>query len=154
MRTFHETLIGSGRHHKIPGEAAVSLYLDHWTPDGASLVVHHGAGGGVTSLETGRAEIMVATFPAFTERRQISTDGGVQPLWRLDGRELFFVALSPSPMLMAVEVKAGATFDTGQARRLFATPIVRATGSMFFTATGPAVESLHVITNWTSLLGH
>jgi hypothetical protein len=72
-------------------------------------------------------------------------------------------------MLMAVEVKAGATFDTGQVHQLFATPIARSTGNMLFTATGdgqrflmlepaavaatgPAVEPLHVVTNWTSLL--
>jgi Tol biopolymer transport system component len=212
VRTFHETLLGSGRHQKVSDDAAVSLWLDAWTPDGISLVAHHGGGGGVTlipalqdggrppadarmqqlfdesyaidqvrlspdgkwvaytSFETGRAEIMVATFPAFTERRQISTDGGVQPLWRRDGRELFFAALPPSPMLMAVEVKAGTTFETGQVRQLFATPIPRNSGNMFYTvtadgqrflmlepavptATGPAVEPLHIITNWTSLLG-
>ena len=44
------------------------------------------------STETGRNEIYVQPFPSTGERWQISNSGGRQPLWRADGKELFFVS--------------------------------------------------------------
>jgi hypothetical protein len=35
----------------------------------------------------------VAAFPAFNEKRQVSISGGCQPLWRKDGKELFYRTL-------------------------------------------------------------
>jgi eukaryotic-like serine/threonine-protein kinase len=58
------------------------------------------------SLESGRWEVYVATFPAFTEKRQVSGSGGCQPFWRNDGKELFYLTLDGK--LMAVEVTGGA----------------------------------------------
>jgi hypothetical protein len=49
----------------------------------------------------------VASFPAFSSKQQISTDGRMQPLWRGDSRELSY--LSPQGQLMAVELGAGGT---------------------------------------------
>jgi len=40
---------------------------------------------------------------------QLSTGGGVQPAWRADGKELFY--LSQDRKLMAVTVKSSASFD-------------------------------------------
>jgi hypothetical protein len=54
-------------------------------------------------------------------RWQISTHGGSQPSWRRDGRELYYLA--PDRKLMAVEVKAGATFERGTPRPLFQTQV-------------------------------
>jgi Tol biopolymer transport system component len=48
--------------------------------------------------EWGRWEVYVATFPGFTSKRQISRDGGVQPQWRRDGRELFYLSGDGSMM--------------------------------------------------------
>ena len=45
---------------------------------------------GYSSLESGRWEVYVATFPEFLQRQQVSSSGGFQPLWRNDGKELFF----------------------------------------------------------------
>jgi Tol biopolymer transport system component/predicted Ser/Thr protein kinase len=56
------------------------------------------------SNESGRWEIDLATFPAFADKRQISVNGGCQPIWRKDGKELFF--LTPDGKLMAADVKA------------------------------------------------
>jgi eukaryotic-like serine/threonine-protein kinase len=50
------------------------------------------------SDESGRWEVYVAAFPDFTSKRQISAAGGVQPHWRGDGRELFFLGLDGSMM--------------------------------------------------------
>ena len=50
---------------------------------------------------------------------QISTSGGVQPEWRGDGRELFY--LDPAGTLMAVDIDAAPGFEAGTPRRLFHT---------------------------------
>jgi hypothetical protein len=45
------------------------------------------------SNESGRAEVYVRPFPAVDQGRwQVSVDGGIEPRWSPDGRELFFAA--------------------------------------------------------------
>jgi serine/threonine-protein kinase len=43
-----------------------------------------------TSSESGRAEVFVRAFPGPGGRWQVSTEGGSEPLWSRDGRELFY----------------------------------------------------------------
>lgn len=72
-----------------------------------------------SSNESARWEVYVAPFPGPGGKYQISTEGGQQPRWRRDGKELFF--LSPDKKLMAVSVKAGATFEFREPVTLFQT---------------------------------
>ena len=67
-----------------------------------------------SSNEAGRHEIFVRPFPNVDDGKwQISTDGGVQPIWAHNGRELFFVNSTGD-----VEVaEFTATDDTFQRRR-------------------------------------
>jgi Tol biopolymer transport system component len=69
--------------------------------------------------ESGRWEIYVAAFPTFTSKRQISSGGGLQPQWRRDGRELFY--LTPDGSLMSVRVTARSAFTAGRPTLLFGT---------------------------------
>ena len=39
------------------------------------------------SLESGRWEVYVASFPTFGGKRQMSSGGGCQALWRKDGKD-------------------------------------------------------------------
>src|SRR5205085_3905527 len=75
---------------------------------------------------SGRVEIYVQPFPAPGERLQVSSGGGTQPRWRLDGRELFFV--SPDGRLMAAPIapRPGAV-DAGVAVPLFRTRLATGT---------------------------
>ena len=43
------------------------------------------------SNETGQHEIYVAAFPSLQGRTRVSVGGGLEPRWRRDGRELYFV---------------------------------------------------------------
>jgi Tol biopolymer transport system component len=52
------------------------------------------------SDESGRWEVYVGGFPGGAARRQVSAGGGVEPRWRADGNELFYVA--PDGTLTAV----------------------------------------------------
>jgi tRNA A-37 threonylcarbamoyl transferase component Bud32 len=53
---------------------------------------------------TGRSEIYVRPFEGGSGAVRISSDGGDHPIWRRDGRELFY--LSPSDEVVAVDVSA------------------------------------------------
>jgi serine/threonine-protein kinase len=71
------------------------------------------------SNESGRNEVYVRPFPEVDRGRwQISTAGGTWPLWAHSGRELFY--RNGADDLVAVEVSAGAAFQSGEARVLFA----------------------------------
>jgi Tol biopolymer transport system component len=120
-----------------------------------------------TSNESGQPEVNIASFPAFGDRRQISTGGAgaVQALWRADGKELFYVTRERK--MMAVDAtSAGSTLRTGQPHVLFETTLnpnnavhlyaVSSDGKRFFVretlSREGSVEPLYVVTNWTSLL--
>ena len=54
------------------------------------------------SDESGRYQIYLRPFPGPGERIAVTVDGGTQPRWRRDGRELFY--LSPDEKLVAVPI--------------------------------------------------
>ena len=58
-----------------------------------------------SSDETGRWEVYVQPFPLTGGKWQVSIDGGQQPRWRSDGKEIFYVA--PNRGLMAAGVTPG-----------------------------------------------
>jgi Tol biopolymer transport system component len=43
------------------------------------------------SNETGRYEIYLTTFPPSSTKLSVTSDGGCDPIWSRDGRELFYV---------------------------------------------------------------
>ena len=73
----------------------------HVSPDGRWVAFH--------TNESGRWEVYVAAFPTFTAKRQVSSGGGVQPQWRADGRELFYLAPDGSMMSVRVDPRAELT---------------------------------------------
>ena len=71
------------------------------------------------SNESGSFEVYIRPFPGPGGKWQVSTNGGTRPRWRLDGKELFFLALS-ADKIMSAEIKLGATtVDVGSDRPLF-----------------------------------
>ena len=120
------------------------------------------------SNESGAQEIYVQAFPAGGRKTIVSLHGGVQPRWRADGKELFYLA--PDRKLMAVPVAwaTGApSFSAPVA--LFQTNLapeaglgtsahydVSADGQRFILAS-PLTDSLNgpitLLVNWTTALG-
>ena len=89
-----------------------------------------------SSNESGTFEVYVRPFPdAQSARWQVSTNGGVDPRWSPDGRELFFWA---DTQLWSVTVLPGPTFVSGQRRRLpiDGTPYVGQIGAWDITPDG------------------
>lgn len=72
-----------------------------------------------TSDASGRNEIHVRSFPDARGHRQVSLQGGSEPHWRHDGRELFYIG--PDQQLMAVTVTTNRGFQTGTPSALFKT---------------------------------
>jgi eukaryotic-like serine/threonine-protein kinase len=70
------------------------------------------------SDESGEDKVYVAPFPGPGGKWQVSPAGGCSPIWRRDGKELFY--LSSDNKLMAVQVKAkGSNLEAGTAHSLF-----------------------------------
>lgn len=116
------------------------------------------------SHESGRYEIYVQTFPAAGGKWQISTDAAIEPMWRHDGKELFY--LTHDDRVMAVDVNSGPQFQAGIPHELFQTPIVNglfwrnryvvsADGQRFLIlspTTNDQTIPITVVLNWPALL--
>jgi len=68
------------------------------------------------SNESGRNEVLVQSFPEPGGRTQLSTSGGIEPVWSRDGRELFYLN---GDAMMAVEIRTSPTFTVSAPRMLF-----------------------------------
>ena len=116
------------------------------------------------SLESGKSEIYVVSFPDGVQKRQISNNGGVRPLWRRDGKEIYYLALDGK--LMAVDITIGTEVQPGTPRPLFDTKMtvfadwsrqydVTPDGKRFLILKPVGEEApkpIIVVLNWTSLL--
>jgi eukaryotic-like serine/threonine-protein kinase len=138
-----------------------SPFLKTTANEAAAVLSPDGNWIAYASDESGRYEVYLQNFPSGGGKRQISTAGAFAPLWRGDGRELFFHALDGQ--LMSVQVQSGPT--TGEPRALFSfrpggsfiTPYygVTADGQRFLTSTMADREAgapLSVLVNWQATL--
>jgi Tol biopolymer transport system component/DNA-binding winged helix-turn-helix (wHTH) protein len=71
------------------------------------------------SDESGTLETYVARFPSLQEPRRISTDGGGQPQWRADQRELYYLAGDRAVMAVEVAAAGGGAPAFGPPQLLF-----------------------------------
>src|SRR2546422_5330935 len=68
------------------------------------------------SDESGRNDVYVQPFPGPGPKWLVSTDGGIDPVWSRDGRELFY---RQDNQMMVVSVAPKGTFSAGRPQRLF-----------------------------------
>ena len=124
------------------------------SPDGRLIVY--------ASSESGKFEVFVKSFPDNTGRRQISPNGGREPAWRGDGRELFFLS---EDTVMAVDVHPSAVgVEWSAPRPLFKIPnyqsflrgfTVSGDGQRFVAVVRrrlPEPQKFTTVLNWTSLV--
>ena len=167
------------------GGARRRILLATW-PDGKSVPLVEGESPGDGSLSPdgrwllykfapgdGRAEVFVQSLPeeaggspSAVGKWQIST-GGTSPVWRADGKEIFYLALDGK--LMVVPVESGENFfRPGTQRPLFQTHLSVEGGRLFgreydvtpdgqrFLLTQPVADTgdvpITVIVNWPQLL--
>ena len=168
---IHQLRIGTTNSHDIwsinlstrEASAVVEGEADEFhavlSPDGQSIAY--------TSDEAGQPDVYLRRFDGKSAPRRVSADGGMYPLWRRDGRELYFVA--PGGKVMSVPVLSLEPLETGAGRLLFAVdstellddrlmslsaPIdVTADGERFLVAVVQGgLTPLTLIQNWQALL--
>jgi len=126
-----------------------------------------------TSIESGNRDIYVASFDASkflssssadtgpAGKWQISNNGGWNPRWRRDGKELFY--LGQDNTIFAVETEGrGDSFELGRTQRLFTAPLnpfastfdVAPDGQRFVMSAAPDEEEapLVLMSNWPTRL--
>jgi len=107
------------------------------------------------SDQSGQNEILVESIPMGKGRRQISTEGGDWPVWRRDGKELFF---RQGAKIMAAPIRLTETsVESGKPQVLFEVPVntrfqVSHDGQRFLIALpmegAAAASPLTVDTDW------
>ncbi len=95
-----------------------------FSPDSRWLAYH--------ATTEGTPQVYVVAFPPTGERWQLSTRGGVQPRWRGDGRELFY--LDPDGQMMSVALPTGDPRQVRPPSALFRTTLEPSSANDQFTA--------------------
>jgi hypothetical protein len=148
---------GSGE--EIPLVTGVALADEpRFSPDGQWVAFHAAA--------QRSPEVYAIRFPPTGERWQLSANGGVQPRWRADGRELYYLA--PGGQMMAVPLPTGDPSRAGRPQPLFD---LRFDPSAAFDQFAPSADGqrfvirrplrtgsadtapVHVLVNWVETLG-
>ena len=132
----------------------VNEYVAELSPDGRWLAY--------LSAESGRYEIYVQAFPDAGEKWTLSTEGGKEPVWSRDGRELFY---RDGERMMVVGLQIEPVFRPGAPRMLFEAPFVSnpggypnydvsLDGARFIMIETDATElnEIHIVQNWTEEL--
>lgn len=133
----------------------------HFSPDGKWVAYN--------SDETRKLQTYIASFPNMGEKRQVSNCGGGEPIWRADGRELYYLSLDWK--MMAVQVKTDGDVEASAPRALFQADVlnpfgniggneyaVTSDGQKFLMlepagtndAAGATSDQINVIVNWES----
>jgi serine/threonine protein kinase/Tol biopolymer transport system component len=142
-------------------EGKASLLLGTPTSERDTAFSPDGRWVAYVSAESGRPEVYVRAFPGPGGKWQISTEGGMQPRWRRDGRELFYLA--SGFRLTAVPVRTGAAFEKGTPQDLFRVASRRTNIPQYdvfpdgqrllvnTVVTEKATTPLTLVENWTAL---
>ena len=111
------------------------------------------------SNESGKIEVYVTAFPPLAWKRRVSQNGGIQPRWSADGRELFYLSQDHSKLFAAAVNAEGATFRVSDVQELFTRQMVAGRGYTYdvtadgrrflvVASSGAATSPLTLVLNW------
>ena len=134
-------------------QTPASEFAPQFSPDGRYVAYQ--------SDHSGRQEVYVRSFPEGEKELRVSRNGGRQPRWNPNGKELYYVEAAS---LIAVAVSMNPSFVTGEATRLFETAAfsegfgsgtanfdVSLDGGQFFLAepvTDGPQAAIRIVQNW------
>jgi hypothetical protein len=77
------------------------------------------------SDESGKYQIYVQSYPALGNKKPVSADVGLNPKWRRDGKELYFLTFRglESTLMVSTVTSTGSTVDFSLPRPLFSAPL-------------------------------
>jgi len=148
-------LLENGFTRTYPLEGGFTRAYPQISPDGRRLAY--------TSDESGRPEVYVQPFPQLGEKWLVSVEGGGEPRWSRDGRQLFY---RQSDKMIAIDIQAESMAKVRSPRVLFEGVYARsnlwtnydvaADGQRFVMLKqedeAQAYQVLRVVLNWTDEL--
>jgi Tol biopolymer transport system component len=144
LKTFLVPLAGGGARQVL--DIPERRTQHRISPDGKWIAITIGSGE--------RSDVWVAAFPDFTDRRRISVNGGSFPVWRKDGRELYF--LEPDGMLISVSLSPAPRppqrlFRLGGVRRGYFYAALPDGRFLVLESERTGQQTTHMVTlNWTA----
>jgi len=103
--------VAGDRKPRVVVQTAAAEFQAHLSPDSRWIAY--------VSNESGNDEVYVQSFPNSASKSQISAGGGVQPRWRRDGKELFYLTETRQAMAVDVGVSRDGAFLNGAPHKLF-----------------------------------
>ncbi len=152
----------AGRDPMLLMSSTPSVAVARLSPDGRWLAY--------VSSDTGKEEVFVRAFPSGEHRVQVSHDGGAEPIWSREGRELVYLTRNGTFTAVPMRIE-GTTLRPGDAVPLFRAPLAGsssvgtlARNQYDVTSDGerllvnlPSVDPsgipITVVVNWTKALG-
>jgi eukaryotic-like serine/threonine-protein kinase len=111
----------------MTGERKITPFVESPFDKAQARISPDGRWIAYTTNDSGMYQIVVQSFPDPNGGKwQITAQGGIEPKWRHDGRELYYLALDGK--LMSVPIKADRTFTAGAPMALFETPLTVSRG--------------------------
>ena len=148
-----QVTLGSGQLQTLLETTGLPL-LARLSPDGRWLAY--------TERISNRHEVFIQGYPEPGVRRQVSVDGGIEPVWGRDGKELFF---HNGRRMYTVAIVASAGLKWGRPTLLFEGDHHRSVNRSYYDVapdgrflmlrqepTNVAAGQLHVVINWSSEL--
>ncbi len=99
----------------LQGERKLVPFIQTPNLEDSAILSPNGKWLAYISDESGRAEVYVTAFPGPGNKWQISSGGGTNPHWSMDGKQLYFLAAGK---LMSVPIQNSETFEFGAAAEL------------------------------------
>ena len=144
----------------LEGERKPEPFLQTRFTEAAPMFSPDGRWLAYSSNESGRNEVYVQPFPGPGGKWLISAEGGREPAWARNGRELFY---RNGNKMMAVDITTEPTFRAGTRRMLFERPNyvsgtradydISPDGQRFLMLKASeqqevALTQIHVVLNW------
>jgi Tol biopolymer transport system component len=146
---IHSVALTGDRTPKIFRAAAANEIMPSFSPDGKWLAYE--------SDQSGTSEVYISPFPSGDAQYQVSTNGGERPVWRRDGKEIYYRS---NLRMMAVKVNVkGNTVELSNPEALFEVAVRNLSGRWYDVApdgrflmnTAPAgaqSQNFEMVINW------
>ena len=154
---FARPISGAGEPFRVVAPASAQSNINNYrvSPDGHWIAY--------ASDESGSNQIYVAPFPSGSGKWQVSSADAAMPLWRSDGKELFFLSNSDGSVNAAGVSATGGEFAISGIKPLFKLANTAATGTVmdvspdgqrFLVNTSPEQTAVpfNLVQNWTAEL--
>ncbi len=145
----------------LTGEHKPAVYLQTKHVESGAVFSSDGRWVAYSSNETGHFEVYIQGFPERRGKWVISTDGGISPRWRSDGKELYWSAPDGTVMAASVDLQQDGV-QSGPTQKLFRVSmnsrghVATKDGRRFLMQeafSSPQEYPMVVVQNWAARLG-